>query len=217
MKHKGPILTLVAGLVVAAILMVVNLSVTKDRDDALNAAAAGQSTAATPTAEAAPPTTAPPAPAPPATYAGKVTAGRASIAIATKDGKAIAYLCDGNSVEAWLQGTATNGELLLSGAENASLTGTYGNGVAAGTIRAEGKSWDFSVGKVEPPSGLYRATENVRNAEFVAGWIYVDGVQVGLGVLNGTVVTVPPVDPNSSTVTIDGIAVPVNAVDGTSL
>ena len=43
---------------------------------------------------------------PQVTYAGKVGGGRASIAIAVKDGKAIAYLCDGQTAEAWLQGTA---------------------------------------------------------------------------------------------------------------
>jgi hypothetical protein len=215
MRYKGPLLTLAAGLVVAAVLMVMNLNVTRDRDTR-NAAAEGAATS-TPTAEPTPPpTTEPPVPpAPPATYAGKVNGGRATIAIATKEGQAIAYLCDGRSIEAWLQGTATNGELLLTGADNASLIGVFGNGEAEGTIKAEGRSWEFTVPVVEPPSGLYRATENVRNAQFVGGWIEVNGEQVGLGVLGGMVTPVPPVDPAAGTVLIDGIPVSVNPVDGT--
>jgi len=218
MRYKGPILTLAAGLVVAAVLMVMNLNVTRNRDARAAAAEGAATSAPTATAEPTPPpTTEPPAPpAPPATYAGKVNGGRATVAIATKEGQAIAYLCDGKSVEAWLAGTATNGELLLTGADSASLTGVFGNGKAEGTIKAEGRSWEFTVPVVEPPSGLYRAAENVRNAQFVGGWIVVNGEQVGLGVLGGTVTPVPPVDPAAGTVLIDGIPVSVNPVDGTT-
>src|SRR5690606_7779872 len=77
-----------------------------------------------------------------------------------------------------------------------------------------GRSWDFSAATVRPPSGLYRAMANVRNAEFVGGWIVVDGEQVGLGVLDGDVVAVPPVDPGSATVYIDGVGGAVHMVDG---
>ena len=143
--------------------------------------------------------------------------GRATIAIATKDGQAIAYLCDGRAVEAWLQGTATNGELVLTGADGASLSGTFDAGLASGLITAEGRSWDFSVPKVEPPSGLYRAAANVRDAQFVGGWIVVNGVQVGLGVLNGVVTPVPTLNPATGSVLVDGTTVPVNPVDGTKL
>jgi serine/threonine-protein kinase len=217
MRYKGPILTLATGLVVAAVLMVANLNVTRNRD-ARNAAAQTAPTSAAAPAEPTPtpaPTTEPPAP--PATYAGKVSGGRATIAIATKDGQAIAYLCDGRSVEAWLQGSASNGELVLTGGDGASLSGTFDTGLASGLITAEGRSWEFSVPKVEPPSGLYRAAANVRDAQFVGGWIVVKREQVGLGVLGGSVTPVPPVNPASGTVLIDGTAVPVNPVDGTKL
>jgi hypothetical protein len=217
MRYKGPILTLAAGLVVATVLMVLNLNATRDRDTRNAAADAVAPTSAAPaTSEPAPTTEPPPPPAPPATYAGKVSGGRATIAIATKDGQAIAYLCDGRSIEAWLQGTASNGELVLTGADNASLSGVFNDGTASGIISAEGRSWEFAVPVVKPPSGLYRATANVRNAEFVAGWIWVDGVQVGLGVLGGSVIEVPPVDPAAGTVSVDGTPVSVNPVDGTT-
>ena len=62
------------------------------------------------------------------TYAGKVTGGKATIAIAVKDGKAVAYLCDGKKTEAWLRGTAVDGELALSGPDEATLSGSYTDG-----------------------------------------------------------------------------------------
>jgi serine/threonine-protein kinase len=218
MKHKGPIITLAAGLVVAAVLMVMNLKVTGDRDARNAAADAAANGAAAPTAEPTPPPTTPPAvPAPPGTYAGKVTGGTATIAIATKDGKAIAYLCDGRSTEAWLQGTAENGTFTLAGADSAALTATYADGRVTGTINSGGQSWGFSVPIVEPPSGLYRATADVRNAQFVGGWIKIGNEIVGLGRLGGVVTEIPPVDPPNDTVLINDTPVPVTTVDGTTL
>jgi hypothetical protein len=110
----------------------------------------------------------------PATYAGKVTGGAATIAISVKGDKAIAYLCDGNRTEAWLQGSARNGELVLRGAGNARLTGTYDETSAEGNVNASGRRFTFAVRAVKPPSGLYRASANVANAQIVEGWI-VDG------------------------------------------
>jgi serine/threonine-protein kinase len=225
MKVKGPIITLAAGVVVATVLMVLNLSVTPSPPATDNAAAdagAGQvaptTPAATPTATAAAPavTTAPPT-GKQVTYAGGIGAGNATLAIAIKDGTAVAYLCDGKSTEAWLQGTASGGTLDLTGASEAKLTGTYGNGKASGTVSAGGRSWAFSLKTVAPPSGLYRATANVRNATVVGGWIMLEnGEQVGLVNYGGTRI-VAPLNPATNTATVDGVAVTATPVDGTGL
>jgi hypothetical protein len=218
MRHKGPIITLVAGLAVAAVLMVLNLTGTND-DGSTPTGTVGNA-ASTPavaaTTPAAAPTTA--APAPQVTYAGKVNGGGATIAIALKDGKAVAYLCDGRSTEAWLQGTAANGQLSLTGAGGATLTATYGNGRAAGTISAKSREWAFSVGTVTKPSGLYRATANVRNAEVVGGWIVLaNGEQVGVLVVGDDVEPAPELNTSTNTVNVDGTQITANPVDGTGL
>lgn len=220
MKAKGPIITLAAGLAVAAVLMVMNLSVTgKDTPgDAANTAA---------TASPVPPSSAP-APTGVATqsaaagtrvtYAGAVNGNSATLAIAVSDGKAVAYFCDGRSAEAWLQGTATGGQLTLTGANNATLTGTFGNGVAAGSVTVAGKQSTFSLKTVAPPSGLYRASANVRNAQLVGGWIVLDnGQQVGLTVYGGQTQPAPRLDTTSKTAVVDGVTVTVGAVDGSGL
>ncbi len=217
MKHKGPILTLAAGVILAAALMVLNLNATKDEDGGYDAAVGTASVA--PSASAAPTTAAPTQPAAvQVTYAGNVTGGGATIAIAVKDGKAVAYVCDGRSAEAWLQGTAENGVLRLAGAGNASLTGTYANGVAAGSVTATGKQFTFSVKSVKPPSGLYRASANVRNAQIVGGWIVLeDGTQVGVLQVGQATEPAPPLDTATNSTTVDGTPVSVTAVDGTGL
>src|SRR4051812_1077135 len=110
LKARGPLITLLTGLIFALVLGVLSV----------NAASSGASRddAAAPPATSAPPPPATSSPPPPATtaaapttalraaYAGRVDGGAASIAIAVRDGGAIAYVCDGRRIEAWLLGTA---------------------------------------------------------------------------------------------------------------
>ncbi len=217
MKHKGPILTLAAGVILAAALMVLNLNVTKSDDDGYNA-----SSVASATSSAVAPTTAAPtqtlAAAAQVTYAGNVTGGGATIAIAVKGGKAVAYVCDGKSAEAWLQGTAENGRLALTGAGNASLTGTYGNGVASGSVAATGKQFAFSVKSVKAPSGLYRAAANVRNAQVVGGWIVLeDGRQVGVLRVGDATQPAPLLNTDTKSFLLNDTPVTVGVIDGSGL
>ena len=110
-----------------------------------------------------------------------VDGGAATIAIAVKDGVAIAYLCDGKKIEAWLQGTAAAGKLALTGANGSTLTGTFGGGKATGKIVASGKTWTFTAPTAQPPGGLYRTAQFVSSAKVVCGWIVLaDGRQVGV-------------------------------------
>jgi hypothetical protein len=245
MKHKGPIITLAAGLIVAAVLMVMNLNVSRDAaaKEAANSAADAPAanipaindpTATTPpatatataTATAAPPAAAsppavvaqPPAVGTQITFAGTVDGSAATLAIAIKDGKAVAYLCDGKTAEAWLKGTATSGQLNLTGASEATLTGTFGENTASGDVSAAGKQFTFSIKPVTEPSGLYRSTSNVRNAQLVGGWIVLpNGKQVGLAKLDGNTIAVPPLDTTSKSATVDGVTVSAGRLDGTGL
>ncbi|MGE5826822.1 MAG: hypothetical protein ACM30G_00455 [Micromonosporaceae bacterium] len=218
MKHKGPLITLLAGLALALTLLVVNMNATKTPSTYRPGAQAGATTAVAPTSAA--PTTA--APAERVTFAGSTQGGAASIAIAVKDGHVVAYLCDGNRAEAWLQGTASGGALALTGAGNASLIGTYGNGSAAGSVTAAGRTWSFSVKEVKAPSGLYRSTATVRNATVVGGWIVLaNGQQVGVLNVGGQPEPAPALalatDGSGGTATVDGTTITAVDVDGSAL
>jgi serine/threonine-protein kinase len=152
------------------------------------------------------------------TYAGKVNEGNASIAIAVKDGKAVAYFCDGRTAEAWLQGTFAAGKLTLTGEKNSSLTATVANGTAAGSVTAAGKTFAFSVKNVAPPSGLYRAASNVNNAKLVGGWIVLpDGSQVGLATVGESTVVPGAIDTSTGTATVGSSTVTATKLDGSGL
>jgi serine/threonine-protein kinase len=219
MKHRGPIITLAVGAVFAAVLLILDLN---SEPPAGTAQVGGgdhppsSATAPAPTTTA--PTTPPPAPAPPnATYAGNVDGGSgASVAIAIKNGQAVAYLCDGRT-EAWLQGNAS-ATVALTGAGNATLTGTFAGGKISGSITAAGKTWTFSVGAVAPPSGLYRAAAQVREARVVGGWIVLaDGRQVGVVDVDGQPGTAQELNTTTLTSTVNGTTITATAVDGSPI
>jgi serine/threonine-protein kinase len=222
MKGKGPLFTLIGGLVLAALVVALS-SVAVKRDTARQNAAndtaapapAQQTTAATPSAAPSETARAKPAAEPPGTYAGKVEGGAATLAIAVKDGQAIAYLCNGRNIESWLQGSASGGQLTLTGLKEGSLTGTYGNGRAAGTVSSGGKQYTFKIGVVSPPSGLYRLSTMVAGAKLSGGWIRIppNDEQVGMVYIGDSAQGAPPINSNGEVV-INGTTQRPGQIDG---
>jgi len=211
MTAKSPVLTLLIGAALAALLL------TLSSQAATPARWAGADAPATSPSPAGSPAGSPAVVEPPATYAGATTGGAATLAIAVKDGQAVAYLCDGRRVESWLRGTATGGVLSLTGSHAGSLTGRYGGGRASGTVSAGGRQWTFQIAEVLPPSGLYRAAAPVRGASVVGGWIVLpDGTQVGLVDTGDVAQPAPPLDPGTGTASLDGTVLPATRLDGTA-
>src|SRR5262245_44376425 len=109
MKIRGPIVTLAAVAVLGVGILLINMS--KEE----SAPAGNPYGPSTTTAAVATPAAPPPAPSPPpppafpakADYVGKIPTANGTMTLEiTIDGdKAIAYACDGNSVEAWLRGS----------------------------------------------------------------------------------------------------------------
>ncbi|MBO0517723.1 hypothetical protein, partial [Streptomyces beijiangensis] len=139
-------------------------------------------------------------------YAGRTKDDRASVAISLKGGKAIAYFCDGRTQEAWLKGDVKDdGTMRLTGSDGAKLDGTLRGNKVDGTVDVRKKSWQFTAAKAVKPSGLYRATTEVRGAKFDGGWIVLqDGRQVGIVDSDGTPAAAPPIDPRTGAVTVNG-------------
>jgi serine/threonine-protein kinase len=233
MKIRGPFVTLLAGVVVAGVLL--GLSVAAKRINTPKPLpAAAPAAAPTPSASASafdgaqPPDAVQPAPsldAPTpsptsifqATYAGTVVGGGASLAIVVKNDRAVAYLCDGKRIEAWYQGTANGGQLNLTGKAGQSLAGTYDAASASGTVNAAGRTYRFTLKLVTPPSGLYRSSANLR-AKVDAAWI-VDEKRQQTGVFReagGEPAAAPRLDTSTLTAQINGQTVTVASIDGSN-
>ncbi|WIX99239.1 hypothetical protein QRX60_35035 [Amycolatopsis mongoliensis] len=217
MKHPGPLFTLLAGVVLAGGIGIVTAVTGTGVAPVAGTAGAASVTSTT----AAPPpqattSEAPKADAPArADYAGRVTGGGASVAVSVRDGHAIAYLCDGKKVEAWLQGVTVGGKLDLKGAKNASLAGTFDATSVTGTVTAAGKTWQFTAPTAKKPAGLYRATPKVKGKTAKVGWIVQpDGSQVGILTTDEDPTSAPALDPAASTATVDGASVTAEAVSG---
>jgi hypothetical protein len=224
MKLKGPALTLLGGLVLAGALLGVNIAANRAEGaetGAVKTNATASESAATSTrglaapapAEATPSASATPsAPAggrqsAPVTYAGRVDGGGAAIAIAVRDGQGLAYVCDGKRLEAWLQGGAGDGQLALTGANGASLTGTYDATAAKGSVTVAGRTYTFRITVVQAPSGLYRIADKVANASAKGGWIVDGEQQTGTLTVDGVTRPAPPLNPQTGEVTINGVTV----------
>ena len=180
MKSKTPLITLLAGAALGVILLVASMLATPT-------AATRYTPTGTPTSAS---TVAPPSPTPTARavvnaparagYAGEVHGGGASVAISIHGSRAIAYVCNGSVIEAWLKGIAAGGRLIMTGKNRARLSATYKPKQAVGHVVAHGVRYTFSAPVVHKPSGLYQAIAVVRGAKIKAGWIVLsDGSQVG--------------------------------------
>lgn len=212
MTRKGPLVTLLGGGALAAVLLVASINAASEEspDGDLAAGSASPTQAAEPTA---PPTTAPPAEEPeveaePVTYVGYVDGGGASVAIIVTGDEAIAYVCDGSAVESWLEGPARNGELVL-GSENGELVGSFDGTSATGQTTVDDLVWTFTVEKVEAPDGLYRFAETVVGGAEVEGALIQlpDGTQFGVATVDGQPQAAPELDPETGEVQIEGTVV----------
>jgi serine/threonine-protein kinase len=148
--------------------------------------------------------------APITTYAGKVDGRSAAIAIAVRNGQAIAYLCDGGKLEAWLQGPAGDGQLALTGKNGATVTGRHDGTTATGTAVAGGRTFTFTVKMVQAPAGLYRIADKVANAAVNGGWIVADGEQTGTLTVDGVTTAAPPLNTDTGETTVNGVVVKPN-------
>jgi serine/threonine-protein kinase len=227
MKRNTPLITLLAGAALGVILLVSSMLATPSSAPVSYSAAAASS-AATPAASSA---ASSPAASPEPTrttptradYAGRVGGGGGSVAVSVHGDKAVAYVCNGATVEGWMRGRAENGKLTLTGKNKAHLTASYHSGTVTGDVEAHGTDYSFSVKSVNKPSGLYQATAVVQGKTIKAGWIVLgDGTQIGSLETDAdsdapTAVTAPKLDVATMTARVGNLvlhAVPVSGVYG---
>jgi hypothetical protein len=151
-KAFGPLLTLVAVAALGGGIWLMNVS--QESTPASTAPVAQSAT----TAARVPPAPVPPVVAFPtqASYVGKIPtrSGLITLEVTVEGGKAVTYACDGDSVEVWLRGGATDGKLALWSKDKASrLDGHLAGTAIVGTLTIEQRSWDFIAAPVAPPAG----------------------------------------------------------------
>lgn len=208
MVRRGPLITLAAVVVLAAVLLAVNVS--KEDDGATPAPGPAATAAPDPTTTATSAAVEFPAQA---TYVGQipVATGTLTLAIAVGGEDAVAYACDGSAVESWLAGDAEAGRLELEGREGARLDGEFDGATVRGTLWLGDRSWTFDAAPAEPPAGLYRA--NVGDVR--ASWIVTqDGTVTGvLRGGDGGTTPAPALAPDGTAV-VDGETVTADPVSG---
>jgi hypothetical protein len=221
MKSSAPVLTLVVVAALAAVLFVAN---SLSAPAAQTVAAPAPAASSAPAEPAVPPPPPPPPPTPPpAVVVEKVFAGRSSgnevtVAVAVKDGRAVAYVCDGKKIEAWLEGTLVGDQLSLRGAQEATLTGTVTEAAALGSVAVGGKQWPYAAQGVQAPAGIYEGRASVRGVATRIGWVVEgDGRVTGNARAAGSPepTPAPPLDPAApGTVSLQGVPVSVTKVGG---
>jgi hypothetical protein len=218
MKIRGPIVTLGAVAVLGVGILLVNISKEESSPPA-NPYSQSTTTAAAATPVAPPPApSTPPPPAFPAKadYVGKIPTANGTITLEiTVDGdKAIAYACDGNTIESWLRGSAVNGAVSLANKDKSSrLDGRLEGNAVVGTLWIGEKKWDFNAPAAQPPAGLYvYDNAGVRNSWIVDQSGGVTGVQRRQ---DGSTAPAPKLT-TDGIASIDGIEVKPIRVEGDS-
>ena len=143
-----------------------------------------------------------------------IATGTITLDIAVEGDKAIAYACDGNSIETWLRGPAVDGLASLASKDKTSrLEGRLEGNAVVGTLWIGEKKWDFKADPAQPPAGLYVYEDaGVRSSWIIDGEGGVTGVQRRP---DGSTVRAPGLSLDATSV-IDGRTVVATRVEGDS-
>jgi hypothetical protein len=215
MINRTPLITLGVVAVLVVLLVGANMALVS-RPPAAPTPIAAAAAAATPTTTNAPAS-------PPVTaqlqnmFAGRTSDGEIPVAIAVNGDKAAAYLCDGHSVEAWLQGTVTGTSMTLSGRGGAELTGSINGDALFGSLNAAGRpAVPFSAALSKPPAGVFQYRKEVNGLATRVGWVVLpDGSEAGIVDSGATRSPAPWLDPATGTFTVDGVTSTASTVTGT--
>ncbi|TDO44836.1 hypothetical protein EV651_13120 [Kribbella sp. VKM Ac-2571] len=226
MGRRSPLVTLAATAVGLVVLLTVNSTVNSTGNGNTYPTHTGGSTP-TPTATTPAPATVPtvtPSATPSATpattpatpnrptavYAGKTTEREATVAIAVKNGRAVAYVCDGRRLEAWLTGTFRDNQVAVRSRTGERLIAAVAAKSATGFLTLRGRTLRFAINVAGPPAGLYRSASKSRTI----GWIVLpDGSQVGVD-NDGTPAPAPRLDPARGVASVGGVRVTAQSITG---
>jgi hypothetical protein len=151
-----------------------------------------------------------------AVYAGRSSGNEVTLAIATDGDQAAAYVCNGKTIEAWLQGSVHGNQVTLSGNKGASLTGTLSGLAMFGMVTpAAGVNLPFSAELSARPAGVFQARITVNGLATRIGWaVLPDGTQLGVAVTGTTKTPAPPLNLSDDSFTLNGTTFTASSVAG---
>jgi hypothetical protein len=141
-----------------------------------------------------------------AVYSGRSSANQVTLAVVTDGDKATGYVCNGSTIEAWLQGSVSGNQVSLTGLHGASLSGSLSGLALFGMVTpSAGVSFPFSAELSPRPAGVYQARITVNGLATRIGWaVLPDGAQLGVAVAGTTKTAAPPLDLSDDSFTLDG-------------
>ncbi len=150
-------------------------------------------------------------------YAGRSSGNEVTLAASINGDKAAAYVCNGRTVHAWLQGSVTGDHIALTGLNGAGLSGSISGLAMFGTVTAAGnQNLPFSADLAAQPAGVYRADVTINRLATKIGWaVLPDGTQVGLAVAGGAEHPAPPLDLSNGRFAVGGASFMATSVAGT--
>ncbi|MDT0353419.1 protein kinase domain-containing protein [Pseudonocardia charpentierae] len=227
LRDRGRLLPVAVVIAVLAVIAIAGLlSFGRDSSDRIDDPAAG--IAPTPSATALPPSTrlvpdaASSVAAGPtlteAVFTGRSSGNELTVAVGVKDGRAAGYLCDGNKVEAWLEGTLSGDQLTLRGRNaDTGITATVSQRSLLGNVTAGGTMRPFAAQIAVGADGLYESRRTVQGITTRIGWIVLpDGTQVGIRNNGGERSAAPPLDPITLQAVDDGQPIRADRLTGIS-
>ena len=151
-----------------------------------------------------------------AVYAGRSSGNEVTLAVDTEGNKAVAYVCNGKNIEAWLQGSVSGNQVTLTGKKGATLTGTLSGLDLFGTVTPRtGQTFPFAAALSPHPAGVYQARIEVNGLATRIGWaVLPDGTQIGVAVEGTAELPAPPLDLSDNGFTIDGASFTAAPVAG---
>jgi len=141
-----------------------------------------------------------------AVYAGRSSGNQVTLAVETDGDRAVAYVCNGKKIEAWLQGSVKGNQVTLNGKNGASLTGTLSGLAMFGVVApGAGLSFPFSAALSPRPAGVFQARITVNGLATRIGWaVLPDGTQQGVAVAGTTKTPAPPLNLSNDSFTLNG-------------
>jgi hypothetical protein len=151
-----------------------------------------------------------------AVYTGRSSGNQVTLAVVTQGDKAAGYVCNGRTIEAWMQGSVHGNQVSLAGKNGASLSGSLSGLALFGTVTAgAGLSFPFAAALSPHPAGIYQARIAVNGLATRIGWaVLPDGTQSGVVVAGNAKTPAPSLNLSDGSFTLDGTSFKAAPVAG---